>query len=246
MLKAGTNLYAYKIDEKTFDTVALSLYMASGKFDKNSMSRWTNIMTRYKAQLIRASIDNSVIFLPVGDTRSRNREDLRNSPIIICCDTCVYAMGIIVRGPCVCPSEYKTTCMDKLIAVHVLSTSFTASVTLDELRDVEGTDYLPENIFKLVDDISDTIHIEKPASWEFAYEKQIMFAHWFRSCVEAAFAIETPSRLLELERQKRLRLICDFLDTKTDVTFPPPRPFVFHKMMKTHEKYAHMFHRLIK
>lgn len=247
MIKAESNLYAYKIDGETFDKVALSFYMSSGKFDKNSMSRWTATMTRYKAQLLRASIDNSVVFLPVGDTSSRvDREDLRNSLIVICCDTRVYAVGIVVQGPCKCPDEYKITSMIRLIAVHVLSTSFTTDVRLADLDDVEHSDYLPGHIYKLTDTIADAVDVEKPMTWEYAYEKQIMFAHWFFSYLEILADIETPSRKLEIERRNRIRCMQDFLQNKSDATLPPPRPFSFQKTMKTHEKYARLFGRLLK
>jgi hypothetical protein len=247
MLLASANLYAYKVDEHMFDKVSLAWYMASGKFDKNSMSRWTRTMTKLKAQILRSSIDNSIVFIPVGNTlslqfsRSQCKEDLRGHLILLCCNTRVYGIGVVVQGPCACPKEYEITDMKRLLAVHVLATSFTETISLQELNLVERCDSLPEHVYKLVDVISDSIEIDMPSSWMYTYEQHVMFAHWFVSFINTLKNLETPVKILEDARKKRLCSIMDCVSQHKDIIFPPPRPFVFSKMMKTHAKYARLF-----
>jgi hypothetical protein len=134
--------------------------------------------------------------------------------------------------------------MKRLLAVHVLATSFTKDISLKELGIAEKCDSLPEHVYKLVDVIGDSIEIDMPSSWTYTYEQHVMFAHWFRSFICELESLETPVKLLEDERKKRLCGIMECMSEKKNVTFPPPRPFVFLKMMKTHAKYAMLFGKL--
>ena len=134
--------------------------------------------------------------------------------------------------------------MTSLLAVHVLATSFTKEIKLDQLDLVEQSDSLPKYMYKLVDDIGDAVDVDEPDDWEFAYERNVMFAHWFRKYVEDLESIETPVKLLEDERIKRVSALRLLVSKKQGVIFPPPRPFDVSKMMKTHAKYASLFGRL--
>jgi hypothetical protein len=244
MLLANANLYAYKIDEDTFDKVSLAFYMASGKFDRNSMSRWTSTMTRLKAQILRSSVDNSMVFVPVEKAASETREDIVGHLMLLCCDTRVFAAGVIAQGPCACPKEYEITSMKKLIAVRILATSFAKEVFIEELRAIEQSESLPTHVYKLVDTVTDAIDVNMPSSWDYAYEQNIMFAHRYGAYIKTLEEIETPVEALETERRRRLVGLQRHLSEKKSVLFPPPRPFAFEKMMKTHAKYARLFGRL--
>lgn len=246
MLLPSANLYAYRLDADTFDKVSLAWYMASGKFDRNSMSRWTPAMTKLKAQILRSSIDNSMIFLPVDPPREVAEDDLTGNLILLCCQNQVFGVGIIVKGVCKCPAEYRTTDMTSLLAVHVLATSFTKEINLEQIALVEQDDALPSNVYKLVEDIGDAVEIDEPDGWEYTYEQNVNFAHWFRKYVEELEGIETPVKLLEEERRKRVSALQMLVSQKQGVIFPPPRPFVISKMMKSHAKYASLFGRLNK
>ncbi|AGE56406.1 hypothetical protein PBCVNEJV1_726L [Paramecium bursaria Chlorella virus NE-JV-1] len=243
-LSGGTSLYAYKIDENLFEKVSLSWWMSSGKFCKSAMNRWTHKMTKLKSQILRASIDNSMIFLPVGQTPSRSTEDMKGHLILLCCETVIYAVGIVAQGPCICPEEYQTTNMKRLIAVHVLSTSFAKEFSWKELENAEKNDSLPEHLYKLSIDIADSVDVEMPKTCEYAYEREVVFAHRLVSLVEDMMTLETPNKLLEEQRQLRLRRLLEHITEKKSIYIPPPRPFVFSKMMKTHAKYASLYGRL--
>ena len=243
MLLPSANLYAYRLDAETFDTVMLSCYMASNKFDRNSMSRWTPAMTKLKAQILRSSIDNSMIFLPVDPPREV-ADDLTGNLILLCCQNQVFGVGIIVKGVCKCPAEYRTTDMTSLLAVHVLATSFTKEIKLDQIALVEQDNALPSNVYKLVEDIGDAADIDEPDGWEYTYEQNVKFAHWFRKYVEELEGIETPVKLLEEERRKRVSALQMLVSKQQGVIFPSPRPYLISKMMKSHAKYASLFGRL--
>jgi len=243
MILSSANLYAYRLDADTFDKVALAWYMASNKFDRNSMGRWTSAMTKLKAQILRSSIDNSMIFLPTEQTLEPS-DDLVGNLILLCCQTQVFGVGIIVKGVCKCPDEYRTTDMTSLLAVHVLATSFTKEIKLDQLALVEQAETLPRHVYKLVEDIGDAVDIDEPDGWEYTYEQNVKFAHWFHKYVEDLEGIETPVLILEEERKRRVSALQLLVSKKQGVIFPPPRPFVISKMMKTHAKYASLFGRL--
>lgn len=243
-LNAEAGLFMWRADTALFDKTTLAWYMASGKFDKNSMSRWVLPMTKLKAQILRASIDNSIVFLPVGAATSEYAESLPGNFIVMCLDTRVYALGVIVQGPCPCPAEYKITDFDSLLAVHILSTSFTHDIRLPEVI-VEESDALPANVFKLSSVVAEDIEIDVPETAEAEYEKFVVFAHWFMGYIEELRDIITPVKVLEDARVRRLCVLQKCIKDKVSLPIPPPREFAFTKMMKTHQKYAEMFGRLI-
>jgi hypothetical protein len=243
-LNAEAGLFMWRADTALFDKTSLAWYMASGKFDKNSMSRWVLPMTKLKAQILRASIDNSIVFLPVGHAVSEYPETLPGNFIVICGDTNVYALAVIVQGPCACPSEYRTTQFDNLIAVHILSTSFTNGICLPDVL-VEASDALPTNVFKISDVVSEAIEIDVPETTEAEYEKFVVFAHWFLEYIAQLRDIITPVKALEDARVRRLDSIEKCIKEKVSLSIPPPREFSFMKMMKTHKKYAEMFGKIV-
>jgi hypothetical protein len=101
----------------------------------------------------------------------------------------------------------------------------------------------PGSITKVVDDVTDTIDVECPSSFEFAYEHNVLLAHRYKSYVETLKTIETPIRVLETERQRRLDGLLRHLDEKKPVLFPSSA-FDFAKMTKTHAKFGRLFGRI--
>ncbi|AGE55662.1 hypothetical protein ATCVMN08101_491R [Acanthocystis turfacea Chlorella virus MN0810.1] len=243
-LNPEAGLFMWRADTALFDKTSLAWYMASGKFDKNSMSRWVLPMTKLKAQILRASIDNSIVFLPVGAASSEYAESLPGNFVVICCDTRVYALGVIVQGPCPCPVEYKITDLDSLLAVHILATSFTHDIRLPEVA-VEESDALPANVFKMSGVVAEDIDIDIPDTIEAEYEKFVVFAHWFMGYISDLKDIITPVKALEDTRIRRLCVLQKCIKDKISLPIPPPREFAFTKMLKTHKKYAEMFGRLM-
>ena len=243
-LDPEARLFAWRADTALFDKTSLAWYMASGKFDKNSMSRWVLPMTKLKAQILRASIDNSIVFLPVNAATSEYAESLPGNFVVICLDTRVYALAVILQGPCPCPAEYKITDLDSLLAVHILSTSFTHDIRLPDVA-LEESDALPTNVFKLSGGVSEDIEIDVPETAEVEYEKFVVFAHWFMDYVAGLRGIITPVKALEDARVRRLDILKKCIKEKISLPIPPPREFSFVKMLKTHQKYASMFGRIL-
>jgi hypothetical protein len=243
-LDPDAELFMWQGDPSLFDKASLAWYMASGKFDKNSMSRWVLPMTKLKAQILRASVDNSIVFLPVGGTISDYPESLPGNFMVICCDTRVYALAVIVQGPCSCPKEYKTTGFDSLLAVHVLSTSFASEIHLPDIP-VEASVALPSNVYKLSGIVSEEIDLEVPETAEVEYERRVIFSHWLMSYITKLRDVITPVKALEDTRVRRIDILEKCIRDKVSLTIPPPREFSFPKMMKTHFKYASMFGRMI-
>jgi hypothetical protein len=156
----------------------------------------------------------------------------------------VYALAFIVQGPCPCPAEYKITDLDSLLAVHILSTSFTHDIRLPEVV-VEASETLPTNVFKLSGVVSEDIEVDVPETAEVEYEKFVVCAHWFMKYVAYLKDIITPVKALEDARVRRLCVLQKCIHDKVSLHIPPPREFSFAKMLKTHKKYAEMFGRLV-
>lgn len=244
-IRPDSSLYTWNVDETIFDKTSLSWYFASGKFDKNSMSRWVSSMTKLKAQILRASIDNSMVFVPVGETSSDEPEILCGNTILICCNARIFAFGVVVRDPFVCPEEYKTTSYPRLVAVHILSTSFTEEMRVPHIDHVEESETLPQHVYKLTENVSEHLDVDIPNNVDFEYERHVFFSHWFMSFLKELEAVGTPVRHLECERLSRLTTIEDCFKKKMPVSILPPRVLPFQKMMKNHKKYAEMFGRLV-
>lgn len=263
-VRPNANLYAYVVNQDTFDQVALSWYMCSGKFDKTSLNRWGGEMHKYKAQLLRASIDNTVVFVPVGKTKtSEFEEDLRGHLILLCFRneetnrTRIIALGIVTRNPIRCPDEYKITRMNRLLPIHIVSTSCTIDITLERLVEFdvsfEQSEHLPSCVHKLSDDIADKVDIDIPASHVQDYERHVIFAHAYDAYLRELEDVETPVKQLELDRKKRVRGLRYHLVHKKGILFPPTRRHgqkksvtSFEYLMKLHEKYATLFGKILK
>lgn len=242
--RSEPDLFAWNVNEEIFDKAALSWYFASGKFDRNSMSRWVPKMTKTKAQILRASTDNSIIFVPVGDATQDHRNDLPGNFMVLCCEERVFAFGLII-DILKCPDEYRTTQFDTLLAIHVISTSFTKEVEIPNYSFERSDDSMPRNVYTLSKNVSDNLDLDIPENVEMEYERQIFYAHWILQYIEELETIETPIKNLELDRLKRLSIVKQCLLSKQSAVIPQPRDFKFQKMMKTHKKYAELFGKLI-
>lgn len=243
-VRSDPDLFSWNVNEVIFDKAALSWYFASGKFDRNSMSRWVPRMTKPKAQILRASIDNSIIFAPIGDTNQEHQNELPGNFIVLCSNERVFALGIIL-SILKCPTEYKTTQFDTLIAIHVISTSFTKEIMIPKFSFEKPDDSMPQNIYTLSKNISDNLDLDIPENIELEYERQIFYANWLIRYIEELETIETPIKNLELDRLNRLSIVKQCLLSKQTAVIPRPRDFNFQKMMKTHKKYAELFGRLV-
>jgi hypothetical protein len=257
------NLYAYRIPENRFDELALAVYFASGKFDKTTIHRWTagRLLTNpHKAQNFRASVDNTVVLLPVD--KLVESDTMCGHVFVVCYSetetnkTVVVAIGVATDDPFeLVDSPYAKY----VLPVHVLTTMCGASNDFDDAcgksSEMIWTSHpsLPSEIFLLVDDladaISETIDDEEP---ECEYARQKRVARGFCELVERAKTLKTPSPLLENERLDRLGILMTHLETaKSQTAFPATRRKVGKKnvqglagVLKTYEKHAAMFGKL--
>ncbi|ABT15070.1 hypothetical protein NY2A_B671L [Paramecium bursaria Chlorella virus NY2A] len=267
IVKGEANLYAYIVERDVFEDIALAFYMSSGKFDKNSINRWSRdeiVKNKYKSQNIRASIDNTVIFLPVGNTKHKDVENIAGSILFVCYkdgETVIVAIGIIKTQPFTCPDQYKITKWKKIIPVHILSTSCDYEISLErltskvgmKLENIERSDYLPKNIFKLSDNVADTYELDHPIECTHEYERHIVYSHAYVEYLHEIANMMTPVPLLETERKKRIAGLKIHLKSKKNIRFPNTRRFgqkasmtSFEYIMHVHEKYAKMFGKIIK
>jgi len=267
VVKGNANLYAYIVGKDEFEDIALAFYMSSGKFDKNSINRWTRseiVKNKYKSQNIRASIDNTIVFLPVGKPNKKSDETIVGNIILMCYkdgETVITSIGIIKTQPFKCPQQYKITKWKYIIPVHILSTSLNYEVTLEHLTEQVGTkieitehpEYLPKNIFKLSDNVADTFEIDHPGECTHEYEKHIIYSHAYVQYLHLLDKMETPVPSLEMERKKRVAGLKFHLKVKKNIKFPDTRRFgqkmstsSFEHIMNMHEKYAKLFGKIIK
>ncbi|AGE53976.1 hypothetical protein PBCVIL3A_561L [Paramecium bursaria Chlorella virus IL3A] len=267
VVKGQANLYAYIVEKDVFEDIALAFYMSSGKFDKNSINRWDRseiVKNKYKSQNIRASIDNTVVFLPVGKPKSKDIENIAGSIILVCYkddETVITAVGIIKTQPFKCPDQYRITKWKKIIPVHILSTSCSSEITLEKLTSKVGTklqnleqpEYLPKNIFKLSDNVADTFELDHPVECTHEYERHIVYSHAYVEYLREITEMATPVPLLETERKKRVVGLKFHLKVKKNIRFPNTRRFgqkatitSFNYIMNIHEKYAKLFGKIIK
>lgn len=245
ILRSDANLYMYITDKKDFDDIALAWYKTSNKFDRNSYGRW--LEPKLKTQLIRASIDNSIVFLPTKKPCDAILEDTVNHPILICQKskegTRISAVGVIT-GCIDCPPELFTS--EHLMLVHILSTSIASEMTMEGLTGIDRLsfdqeDYLPEHIIKISDDVADKVDLGvQNLTYAHEYERHIIFAHAYGKYLDELLSVETPVKQLECERKKRIMALKFHLDQKKKIQFPPARQekFSIANVVKLFKKYT--------
>lgn len=245
VIRSDANLYVYLANKKDFDNIALAWYKTSGKFDRNSYGRWLD--DRFKTQLVRASIDNSIVFLPTKKPCDSILEETVDHPILICQrseeGTRISALGVIT-GYVECPQELFSC--EHLMLVHILSTSMASEITLEGLTGVdnlvlEQEEYLPEHVIKISDDVSDKVDLGvENLTYTHEYEKHIIFAHAYGKYLDDLISVETPVKKLEDERKKRVLALKFHLEQKKKIQFPPPRQdkFSIASIVKLYKKYT--------
>ena len=245
VIRSDANLYMYLTDKKNFDDIALAWYKTSGKFDRNSYGRWLD--DKFKTQLVRASVDNSIVFLPTKKPRDSILEETVDHPILICQKseegTRVAAIGVIT-GYADCPPELFAC--EHLLLVHILSTSVAATLTMEGLTGVDKLDfgqedYLPDNIIKISDDVADKVDLGvENLTYTHEYEKHIIFAHAYGRYLDELLSVETPVKKLENERKKRILALKFHLEHKKKIQFPATRQdkFSIPNIVKLYKKYT--------
>ena len=245
VIRSDANLYMYLTDKKDFDDIALAWYKTSNKFDRNSYGRW--LEPKLKTQLIRASIDNSIVFLPTKKPCDSILEEIVDHLILIChkSDEGVRISAIgVVTGYIDCPPELFTS--EHLMLVHILSTSIASEMTLEGLTGInklsfDQEDYLPEHIIKISDDVADKVDLGvENLTYTFEYEKHIIFTHMYKKYLDELLSVETPVKKLEDERKKRIMALKFHLDQKKKIQFPPARQekFSIANIVKLFKKYT--------
>lgn len=245
VIRSDANLYMYLTDKKDFDNIALAWYKTSGKFDRNSYGRWLD--DKFKTQLIRASIDNSIVFLPTKKPCDSIPEETTDHPILICQKSeegaRISAVGVIT-GYVDCPQELFGC--EHLMLVHILSTSMASEITLEGLSGIdtlsfEQEDYLPDNVVKISDDVADKVDLGvENLTYTFEYEKHIIFTHMYKKYLDELLSVETPVKKLENERKKRVLALKFHLEHKKQIQFPATRQdkFSIPNIVKLYKKYT--------
>ena len=245
VLRTDANLYLYLTDKKDFDDISLTWYKTSGKFDRNSYGRWLD--DKFKTQLVRASIDNSIVFLPTKKPCDEILEETVNHPILICQKddetTRIVAIGVIT-GYVECPPELFSS--EHLMLVHILSTSMASAMTLEGLTGInklifDQEEYLPEKVFKISDDVADKIDLGvENLTYLAEYEKHVIFAHMYGKYLDELLSVETPVKKLEDERKRRVLALKFHLDQKRKIQFPSARQekFSIENIVKLYKKFT--------
>jgi hypothetical protein len=233
-LKHDANLYVYVTDKKLYDDISLEWYKTSGKFDRNSVGRMM-IHDKYRGELVRASIDNSWIFLPTRNPLNAIVEGMVGHIMLVCCEDSVKSIGVVVKNV-ECPGDF--LCCERLLMVHVLSTSNTP---LDFPFEFKQDEYLPERVMKLSSDVADKIDLGvENLSLVHEYERHILHAHSYAKFVDGLMQFETPVKSLEIERKKRLLALRYHLEQKRTIHFPPVRQlkYSWKTIVRLHHKYS--------
>lgn len=245
VIRSDANLYLYLTDKKNFDNIALAWYKTSNKFDRNSYGRWLD--DKFKTQLIRASIDNSIVFLPTKKPRDSILEETMDNPILICHKSDegarISAIGVIT-GYVDCPQELFAC--EHLMLVHVMSSSLASTLTLEGMSGInklffKQEDYLPDRVIKLSDDVADKVDLGiENLIYTAEYEKHIIFAHMYKKYLDELMAVETPVKTLEVDRKKRIVALRFHLDQKKKIQFPPARQekFSIPGIVKLYKKFT--------
>ena len=165
----GCALYAYAIDEMSFDDVALSTYFASGKFDRASMHRWPAgklVTNPHKAQIFRASVDNTIVLFPVDGLDDGHRRPMTGSVLIAGYTSgpgpdpkfMPVCVGVITAEPFALHRTYA----DAVVPVHVITTLCGANETIAWTADRRTNGFpmrrhpdLPGNVHLLCEDVQD-------------------------------------------------------------------------------------------
>lgn len=268
------SLHAYSVDETRFEDLALATYFASGKFDKASMHRWgagSLLANPHKAQNFRASVDNAVVLLPVGDppTRTEDDDDLAGNIIVIGFERESGYVPVCIGVTSGEAFELRRPYADHVLPVHIVTTFCGKEYDFECLceracgvrPEFEWKRHprLPEGVHVLVQDLSDALFESEGAAYDSAdgeYARQHVAAAGFARLLDCARDAKTPSPSLETERLARLDAIEKHLRATpheaVQTKLPPTRRTVgrtktqqLNGVMATYEKYATMFGRLL-
>lgn len=213
-LKSDADVFVFRMDESLYEEVSLAWYQTSGKYDKNSVGRMLS-SEKYKNDLVRASIDNSLIFAPTENPVDEIQEDVVGSIILICKGFVVKAVGIAVANV-ECPDGFLDC--KRLLMIHVLSTF---NSPLDISVPFVQANHLPKGVMKLTEFVADKIDLGiENLTMTHEYERHILFAREYRNMLEKMMNFETPVRQLEIERQKRVYAMIYHLEHKKTIVFP--------------------------
>lgn len=268
------SLHAYSISELRFEDLAIASYFASGKFDKASMHRWATgnlLVNPHKAQNFRASVDNAVLLLPVGDLPNRTDDDdpLAGNIIVIGFEREAAYVPVclgVISGEAF---ELRRPYADHVLPVHVVTTLCGKEHDFECLCEracgvrpgLEWKQHprLPGGVHVLVQDLGDAMFESEGTTYDSVdgeYGRQNVVAAGFARLLECARDSKTPSPPLETERLARLDAIEKHVRAAPHETvptrLPPTRRTVgraktqqMDGVMATYEKYAAMFGRLL-
>lgn len=214
-LKFDASLFMFRMESKLYDEISTAWYQTSGKYDKNSVGRML-ANEKYKNDLVRASIDNSLIFLPTDNNVDNEiSEDVVGHLILISKGDVIKAIGIVV-SIVECPENF-IDCA-RLLMIHVMSTFDSA---LDISVPFVQVDHLPTGMMKLSEFVADKIDIGTDGlSLTHEYERHILFSRSYQNMLERMMNHETPVKELENERKKRIIALLFHLEHKKSIAFP--------------------------
>lgn len=232
-LKSDADVFMFRMDESLYEEVALIWYQTSGKYDKNSVGRMLS-SEKYKNDLVRASIDNSMVFAPTANPVDEIQEDVVGSIILVCKGAIVKAVGIAVANV-ECPDGFLEC--ERLLMIHVLSTF---DSPLDISTPFVQADHLPEGMMKLTEFVADKIDLgTENLTMTHEYERHILFARAYQNMLEKMMNFETPVRQLEIDRKKRVYAMIYHLEHKKTIVFPMFRDtkYSLRKIMMRFDRY---------
>ncbi len=253
-------LYAYALEAGDFDDLALGLYFASGKFDRWSLHAWsTDTLHRnaVKAQNLRASIDNAIVFLP---TSGECALDLEGSLVVVGYKAAdgtlsVVAIGAIAGEPINLPCDsyrlLKTSDDDKVLPVHILGMSLPCNrkdpiVSFEDMCEqatgvrpaFDWTAHhpdMPRHVCPVVENLPET-HLEGQDCGDIGealdeITKQRVAALGFASLLDVICQAKTPVPSLEAARTRRLEMVRHHVASPGQET-PLPPPMLAHVSKK--------------
>lgn len=214
-LKSDADVFMFMMDELLYEEVALAWYQTSGKYDKNSVGRMLS-SEKYKNDLVRASIDNSLIFAPTANPVDEIQEDVVGNIILVCKGAIVKAIGIAIANV-ECPDGFLEC--ERLLMIHVLST-FNSPLNIN--APFVQADHLPKGMMKLAEFVADKIDLgmAENLTMSHEYERHILFARSYQNMLEKMMNFETPVQQLEIERKKRIYAMIYHLEHKKTIVFP--------------------------